>query len=232
MNIWTEGWPAIKKHEPEAYIENREEYPDVRKLEGPLFAVVVDKGFQAPRILGEGKSQEDAIQDALDKQLYIPPEPRKPSYEELETIIQTREHIDLVRLFLRRIVVELLKRGETHDRSKLDRAEVDMFTEYTGRLKGMTYGSDEYKQCLKEMGPALDHHYAHNRHHPEYFGRGLKGMNLIDLVELFVDWLASTKRHADGDIFKSIEINRKRFNMSDDLMEIFQNSVEVLDGYK
>ena len=32
----------------------------------------------------------------------------------------------------------------------------------------LTYGSDEYKACLTEMKPALDHHYAANRHHPEH----------------------------------------------------------------
>lgn len=220
-------WERFKQLEPRAQLQDRTLKPDVRHLSGPRFAVIVDKGFQAPVVLGEGPTALQAYQDALDK--WNPPEPRKPSYEELETSAQTREHIDLIRKYLRIAVVELLLRGETHDRSKLDRAEVDIFTEYTPKLKGTTYGSEEYKGYLKEMGVALTHHYQHNRHHPEFFERSMRGMNVIDFLELFIDWMASTKRHADGDILKSIEINQKRFGYSDDIADIFRNSIELFE---
>lgn len=100
-----------------------------------------------------------------------------------------------------------------------------MFTKFTPRLKGMTYGSPEYKQCLAEMGPGLKHHYAANRHHPEHHEGGIDGMNLFDVLEMFIDWTASSRRHADGDIGKSIEHNKGRFSMSDQLVKIFQNTV-------
>jgi hypothetical protein len=29
--------------------------------------------------------------------------------------------------------------------------------------------SDEYHEYMNQMRPALDHHYANNRHHPEYY---------------------------------------------------------------
>lgn len=212
----------LLKLEPKAFLQDREVDPDDRRLSGPRYAAVVDKGFQAPFILGEGDTSEEACQKAVEN--YVRYEPRKPSYEELETTLQTREHIDLIRTFLREMAVELLLRGESHDRSKFDRAEVDMFTEYTGRLKGMTYGSDEYKQCLAEMAPALEHHYKHNRHHPEFFEKGLEGMTLIDLLEMFIDWKASVRRHADGDLRRSIDINKTRFGMSDQLVAIFENT--------
>lgn len=213
---------AVLALEPKAYLQDRQVTPDDRRLSGPRYAVVVDKGFQAPFILGEGDEPEDAMKAAVAN--YVSYEPRKPSYEELETVVQTREHIDLIRLFLREMAVELLKRGETHDRSKLDRAEVDTFTLYTHRLKGMTYNSDEYKQCLAEMAPALKHHYGHNRHHPEHYEKGLEGMTLIDLLEMFIDWKASVRRHADGDLARSIQVNRERFGMSDQLVTIFENT--------
>lgn len=209
-----------------AILQDRTITPDVRFPNGPRYAVVEEMGFQAPRILGEGETSEEAWRNAKDN--YNPPEPRRPSYEELETTTQTRDHIDLVRILLREFAVELLLRGETHDRSKLDRAEVDTFTKYTGRLKEMTYGTDEYKQCLEEMGKdggPLRHHYDHNRHHPEHFADCVEGMNLIDILEMFVDWKASVRRGANGDLNRSIEINQKRFNMSDQLTQIFRNTV-------
>jgi hypothetical protein len=33
----------------------------------------------------------------------------------------------------------------------------------------MTYGSEDYKKSLKDMGPALHHHYSSNSHHPEHY---------------------------------------------------------------
>lgn len=148
---------------------------------------------------------------------------------ELQASIATREHIDVVRELLNYMVTQLLRRGELHDRSKLGSPESEIFAEYTTKLKGVTYGSDEYKQFLAEMRPALDHHYAWNRHHPECYGkRGIGGMNLIDLLEMFVDWCASCQRHADGDIRKSIEINQTRFNMDPQLVAIFRNTVEMM----
>ena len=120
----------------------------------------------------------------------------------------TRQHIERVRNLLNDAVRELLARGEKHDQSKLKDPEVSTFVEYTPKLKDSTYGSDEYKGYLEAMKPALEHHYHYNRHHPEHFGaRGVNGMNLIDLLEMFCDWKAAGERHADGDIYHSIEHN-------------------------
>jgi|FLOH01.1.fsa_nt_gi hypothetical protein len=89
--------------------------------------------------------------------------------DEQATNAATWEHIHRVRHFLNICQLSLMVRGEEHDQSKLKPPEVAVFTECTERLKDLTYGSDEYKACLKEMKPALDHHYAHNSHHPEFY---------------------------------------------------------------
>jgi len=171
---------------------------------------------------------------------------------------ETLKHKELVLLFCARVSEELKQRAIFHDDSKLQNPELHVFAEFTPKLKNTTYGSDEYKAYLNEMKPALDHHYAKNRHHPEHFKKyvcngcfkefkvtvpdscdvcgysqfqeesDITQMTLVDLVEMFSDWLAATKRHADGDIMKSIEINQKRFNMSNDLVEIFKNTARFL----
>lgn len=132
-----------------------------------------------------------------------------------------------MRDYLNVCVGELLKRGENHDKTKLDNPELDLFAEYTPKLAACTYGSDEYKENLDAIKVALEHHYANNRHHPEHFKNGINDMTLIDLIEMFCDWKAASERHNDGNIRKSIEINGKRFNMSDQLIKIFENSVEI-----
>ena len=146
--------------------------------------------------------------------------------EELKTNAETQKHVDLVRLLLKDFAIQLLDRGVAHDQSKFSEAELPIFTEYTQKLKGTTYGSDDYKKFLAEMKPALDNHYARNSHHPEHFENGIRGMTLVDLVEMLFDWWASTQRHADGDIFRSITLNEKRFNIPPELSDIFRNTIK------
>jgi Family of unknown function (DUF5662) len=138
-------------------------------------------------------------------------------------------HIETVRNYLNAVLVELVKRQEKHDQSKLEAFEVDAYEQATPKLKGLTYGSEEYKACLREIKPAIEHHYAHNRHHPEHFQGGYKDMNLIDLIEMAIDWKSSSLRHADGDIRKSIEINQGRFGYSDELKGFLLNTIDWLE---
>lgn len=53
-------------------------------------------------------------------------------------------------------------------------------------------------------------------------------MTLLDLIEMLVDWKASSERHNNGNILKSIEINGNRFGMSPQLIEIFENTAKIL----
>ena len=137
----------------------------------------------------------------------------------------TKEHMDTVRIYMSRLYMNLSKRMGQHDKSKLEEPEKSIFDEYTPRLATSTYGSEEYKGFLQSMGIALEHHYANNKHHPEHFENGIKGMNLIDLCEMISDWKGATLRHNDGDILKSIELNQKRFSYSDELKQILINTV-------
>jgi len=149
----------------------------------------------------------------------------------------TLEHIAEVRRQIIKITDELDFRAQDHDKSKLESPEREIFDEYTPKLRDTTYGSDEYKEYLKEMKPALDHHYANNRHHPEHFTPEVLhlnyvnepfGMNLIDIIEMFCDWKAATMRHADGDLEKSVRINQQRFGFSDELTAILLNTIKEL----
>ena len=138
----------------------------------------------------------------------------------------TNAHIVQVGEYLGIIFHEISRRVQEHDASKLEEPEKSTFDKVTPQLKGSTYGSDEYKEFLADMKPALDHHYAHNRHHPEHFHNGIRGMTLVDIIEMFCDWAAATRRHEDGNIGKSIEINKKRFDFDEDLACVFVNTAQ------
>lgn len=141
----------------------------------------------------------------------------------------TMEHINKVRWFLIKVAVELIDRGVHHDESKLVEPEKSVIDEFTPKMKHLIYNSPEYQQCLKEMKPALDYHYTHNSHHSEFYPNGINDMNLIDIVELLLDWLAATQRNPGGDIYKSIEIGKTRFGISDQLSQIFINTVKFFE---
>lgn len=141
-----------------------------------------------------------------------------------DSTTETLLHIKRVNQLLIFASMELLKRGDRHDDSKLESPEKELFDKYTPLLKELDYGSDGYKESLKALKPALDHHYANNSHHPEHYENGINDFDLFDLVELFFDWIAATERTKDGDIHKSIEINKERFSISPQLAKIFSNT--------
>lgn len=151
---------------------------------------------------------------------------RKPRESASDWREATKEHIAEVYRRTTWLWMKLMLRGHDHDKSKLEDPEAEIFAQVTSKLAGLTYGSAEYKAALEEMGPALEHHYANNRHHPEYFGdKGIEGMTLIDLAEMLCDWKAATLRHDDGDIMESLRLNQERFKISSQLQQILMNTI-------
>lgn len=140
----------------------------------------------------------------------------------------TYEHILKVAFFCHKIAEIIMARGLAHDRSKTTSPELEVYDEFTPKLAESTYGSEEYKGFLRDMGAGLKHHYQVNRHHPEHFKNGVTGMTLIDLVEMLADWKAATMRHKDGSLERSLEIQKERFEISDQLAQILHNTAEEL----
>ena len=57
-------------------------------------------------------------------------------------------------------------------------------------------------------------------------------MTLIDLLEMFCDWKASSLRQNDGNLLKSIEVNADRFNIDNQLKQIFMNTARMIDEHE
>ena len=151
--------------------------------------------------------------------------------EELKkTREDTHAHRREVLAFLMSVGMELLERGETHDESKLHSPELEAFTRVRLELAEAEYGSDEYKAALEALGPALDHHYKNNRHHPEHYADGVAGMDCLDLVEMMADWIAASRRREGSSPHLSLEYNIKRFNIDVDgqLASVLRNTLNRL----
>ena len=144
---------------------------------------------------------------------------------EIKNNLSTIDHINEVRNNLWILIQKLSKRSEVHDKSKLESPESEIFAAHLDKLSKAEYGSEEYKDLLKLVQPAIDHHYSKNTHHPEHFSNGIEGMDLLDLIEMLADWIAATKRVKNGNIHKSIELNKERFKISEQLASILTNTV-------
>nr|DAW40918.1 MAG TPA: hypothetical protein [Caudoviricetes sp.] len=186
-----------------------------------------------PCCAGENPEQWAQIADYAEKKLktaFIAGQQSVLNNQQYDSTKDTLLHIKRVNELLLLFAKELMDRAICHDNSKLYDPEKPLFDKMTPLLKGLTYGSEEYKKSLAELKPALDHHYSHNSHHPEYYKDGINDCNLFDLVEMLCDWKAASERHADGNIFKSIQINKTRFAMAGQLAKIFENTVNKLFG--
>ena len=56
-------------------------------------------------------------------------------------------------------------------------------------------------------------------------------MNLVDIVEMFADWKASSERQNNGNLLISIDKNAERYNIDDQLKKIFINTAKMLDEH-
>lgn len=141
-----------------------------------------------------------------------------------DATLSTLRHSRRVDELILQLVQALLARVTKHDLSKMEPPEAATFAEIEPRLAGATYGSPAYAESLAAMGPALEHHYANNRHHPQHHDDGVAGMTLVDLAEMLADWRAAGERHDDGDMTRSLAIGKDRFHMSDQLHAVLVNT--------
>lgn len=147
-----------------------------------------------------------------------------------DSTTDTKNHVYRVRVLLMEAINDLGRRYWEHDRSKLHEPEKSMYDEFTPKLRAMEYSVDpasEYQKCLKEMGAALQHHYAVCDHHPEHWPGGISDMGMLELMEMLADWKAAGERHRDGgDLQRSIEQNAERFGYGDETKRILLNTAE------
>lgn len=144
-------------------------------------------------------------------------------------IDDTLAHKRLVACYLGQAAYELMRRAVVHDNSKFEPEEAVLYSLITPRLKLLEYGSPDYRGALREMKPAVDHHYAANDHHPEHFGTvGVEGMNLFQLHEMVYDWIAAARTTDRAEIERGFRVNQERFDITPPLFEILLNTLHAL----
>lgn len=140
----------------------------------------------------------------------------------------SKKHIQEVQYLLGQFIIHLEHRAQEHDQSKLHNPEKDILRRHSHELDNCQYGDESYMYHLEKVREAIQHHYQQNRHHPEHHQNGIRDMNLLDVVEMFFDWCATAKKYGNK-VEHSINIGQDRFDLSDDLTQIFLNTARQFE---
>ena len=147
--------------------------------------------------------------------------------QEKQVMQETLAHKTRVGDLLTECIHDLTKRAVHHDDTKFGDEEFPYFAEVTPKLKHIEYGSEEYKENLEKIKPAIEHHHHHNsHHHPDALENGIEDMGLIDLLEMICDWKAASERHNTGNLNKSFRINVEKYGITPQLEKVMRNTAK------
>lgn len=159
------------------------------------------------------------------------PEVCKCDPQDVENHIQASDvinkHRHRVFTYMSRIAREIMQRGNDHDQSKYSDQEFPVYARTIKEFDKHQFGTEGYKKAKESLGPALEHHFKHNRHHPEHFEMGIDGMTLVDLLEMVCDWKSATLNHPEkpGNMTKSLEMAIVKYNISPQLARVLYNTM-------
>lgn len=150
----------------------------------------------------------------------------------LKAEVVTHKHIARVRQLLGEFAIEMILRGDQHDKSKFLPVEIEPLARMQALIDKegpAQFGTPEYKRRTDILGDMIQHHRAHNSHHPEHYENGVAGMNLFDLVEMFFDWKAASERGEDSCMRLTAACDK--YHITGPLRHILHNTAAKL-GYQ
>lgn len=122
-------------------------------------------------------------------------------------------------------IKKIFWRAITHDLSKYSLKESEHLYLLYDKFKTLEFGSDEYKKYLKIGNKSIDIHYKKNSHHIEHFS-SYQDMSIYDIIEMCVDWHASTHKNTNGHFLKSLEHNKKRYLLDKNIVKLIRSYYE------
>jgi hypothetical protein len=141
------------------------------------------------------------------------------------------EHIQWLMEGMGFVINALILRMLTHDRTKIQPPELEVYAAVVPAFKELTFGTPEHEANGKRLGPAWQHHTQHNRHHPQHFEGGIDDMTLIDLIEMVCDWRAAALRQGKFDVNQSLDVLRDEHRIGNQLAHILENTGKMLDRW-
>jgi len=146
-----------------------------------------------------------------------------------DSTADTTKHQERVQALMTQAIMVLSTAAMAHDQSKLEEPEKSTFDWAGPRLKHLPFGTPQYAKAKEDMGSALTHHYAVNRHHPEHHPNGIHDMDLLDLIEMLSDWKAAGERHKDSKgLAYSIAVGAENYGYGELMTTLLTNTAKRL----
>ena len=143
-----------------------------------------------------------------------------------EYLEMNKAHIAEFQQAIDTLTEKLKQRAKAHDASKLKEPELTQYTEAEEKLENFKPGSKSYLTFARKEDIILSKHYSKNPHHVEHFKNGFNDMTILDLVDVLTDWRLDC---GDEDWNKFVDDRKDYYKMSDQLVDIFKNSKDVLE---
>lgn len=127
-------------------------------------------------------------------------------------------------IYMTKLALKIFWRGVIHDRDKFHSVQIKAAMKANHLLKGLKFGTPEYKKVMNSVGFSVKYHQSRNSHHPEHYG-SYGCMSLLDLIEMFLDWQAATnayKNRMEGKMNEVLSIQKERYGLSDEVIKIFK----------
>jgi hypothetical protein len=121
----------------------------------------------------------------------------------MSNLLKSIKHINGVKKRLRILSEKIQKIALFHDQSWLKPPEV-----------GLSEDDQQWK----------DAHYKTNTHHPEHFNNDVSKMTLVDIIEMFCDWV--TENEDDG--ADDLDTMGRKYKVDPQLVSIFKNTLNIL----
>lgn len=158
--------------------------------------------------------------------------------KELYFEADTRKHQQLVAEKMIACAKKIIDKGMIHDASKFSDIEKDNYIDPVWELaqENIKYGSERYKELIKQMGIGWEHHVAFSDHHPEFFetfavqtnNDPIRAMDLFALLEMLCDWYAAAKRKGNSAVLP-FENFQKKYNVDEQLMAVLRNTLAMIE---
>lgn len=240
---------ANNSHHPEYGLRNEiwqtiRDYPryeisslgNIRNNKQNIKSYVTPKGYLRVQLSHEGQ-QKNFMVHRLVAESFIPNPDNKPEVNHKDSD-RKNNHVDnLEWVTSSENVLHGYEDGLRKPNTKyvVHCEELDLLAFGTTQMEHLVRNAGYPKASAAGIWSAIDRDGKHldltftATNFEEWMASPLIHMNLLDLIEMFCDWLAATKRHNNGDINRSIKINQSRFSMSDDIVKIFENTVRLLE---
>lgn len=152
----------------------------------------------------------------------------------IKTVKRIHTHIKCVRNAIKVITDNLNYRADSHDDSKFEADELEYYSAYEKLPEGLKFGSEEYKQALKELNvgvgtPGFNMHSSRNDHHPEYY-EDVSDMGFLPIIEMVCDWNGAMRAYGNKqDWMESVDYNISRFDFNDNQIWLIKQVAEFLN---